>query len=98
MQAWALFLANETTGQAEGWWFRGPRGVGLKLLCRNPVGAGPDASPAMRRSHASTHNYLCTLLGLSHVMRDGSPGTEHRDFFGANPRRTVEILSMGVGL
>ena len=26
MQTWALFLANETTGQAEGWWFRGPRG------------------------------------------------------------------------
>ena len=28
-----------------------------------------------------THNYLCTLLDLSYVMRDGSPGTEHRDFF-----------------
>ena len=28
-----------------------------------------------------THKYLCALLDLKFVMRDSSPGTEHRDFF-----------------
>ena len=28
-----------------------------------------------------THKYLRSLLDLSHVMRGGSPGIEHRGFF-----------------
>ena len=72
-----------------------PKGANqMEHLCRNCGVSAIGASLATHTDRISrTHQYRRDLLDVRHVMRGGSPGIEHRDFFlgmptvrRANPR------------
>ena len=83
MQAWALFFGERNHRPSRRMVVPRPQ---RSVVQRSPSVVtlskqGMTHHPLREGRVSRTHKYLCALLELSHVMRDGIPGTEHRVFF-----------------
>ena len=83
MQAWALFFGERNHRPSRRMVVPRPQ---RSVVQRSPSVVtlskqGMTHHPLREGRVSRTHKYLVALLGLGYVMRDGTPGIEHRDFF-----------------